>query len=51
MKAVTYRPLIDILKDLDAAFVKGAISGEHFAELFYPKCGDPEIAAFLKGLD
>lgn len=50
VKAVTYRPLIDILKDLDAEFVKGAIGGEHFAELFYPKCGDPEIAAFLKQL-
>lgn len=50
VKAVTYRPLIDILKDLDPEFVKGAISGEHFAELFYPKCNDPEIASFLKRL-
>ncbi len=50
IKAITYRPLIDILKDMDPAFVKNAVSGAHFAELFYPKCGDAEIAAFLRSL-
>ncbi len=50
VKALTCRPLIDILRDLDPAFVRMAISGEHFAELFYPRCRDAEIAAFLKGL-
>ena len=50
VKAVTYRPLIDILKDLDPDFVRGAIGGKNFAELFYGKCGDKEIAAFLKSL-
>ena len=50
VKAITYRPLIDILKDMDPAFVKNAVSGAHFAELFYPKCGDAEIAAFLRSL-
>ncbi len=50
VKEVTYRPLIDILKDLDRDFVKETISGAHFAELFYPNCKDSEIAAFLKAL-
>ncbi len=50
VKQVTYRKLIDILKDLDPAFVKETISGERFEELFYPACRDAEIAAFLKRL-
>ncbi|MBR6028248.1 MAG: RpiB/LacA/LacB family sugar-phosphate isomerase [Clostridia bacterium] len=50
VKALTYRPLIDILKDLDPDFVRETISGERFAELFYPNCRDEEIAAFLKAL-
>ncbi|MBQ4427617.1 MAG: RpiB/LacA/LacB family sugar-phosphate isomerase [Oscillospiraceae bacterium] len=50
VKAKTYRPLIDILRDLDPEFVKGTISGAHFDELFYPNCRDAEIAAFLKSL-
>ena len=50
VKALTYRPLIDILHDLDADFVRETISGEHFAELFYPVCQDERIAAFLRAL-
>ena len=50
VKALTYRPLIDILKDLDADFIRATIAGKHFAELFYPNCKDEEIAAFLKQL-
>ena len=50
VKALTYRPLIDILKDLDPAFVKGTISGSKFADLFYTRCQDADIAAFLKAL-
>ncbi len=50
VKALTYRPLIDILADLDRDFVKSTISGAHFAELFYPNCKDEKIAAFLKSI-
>ena len=50
VKALTYRPLIDILKDLDADFVRATVAGKRFAELFYPNCKDAEIAAFLKSL-
>ena len=49
-KAVTYRPLIDILKDLERAFVKGTVCGEHFSERFYPNCKDEKIVEFLKSL-
>lgn len=50
VKEKTYRPLIDILKDLDRDFVKGTIGGAHFSERFYPNCKDDTIAAFLKSL-
>ena len=50
VKALTYRPLIDILKDLDQDFVKATIAGKRFAELFYPNCKDEAIAAFIKTL-
>lgn len=50
VKAVTYRPLIQVLKELDQTFLKETISGEHFAEYFYPNCRDSEIAAYLKSL-
>ena len=51
VKAVTYRPLADILPDLDPDLLKGAVSGERFAELFYPNCRDEAIAAYLRGLN
>ena len=50
VKALTYRPLIDILKDLDRDFVRATIAGARFAELFYPRCKDEKIAEFLKSL-
>ena len=50
VKVITYRPLIDILKDLDPEFVRATIAGKNFAELFYPNCQDQEIADFLKKL-
>ena len=50
VKAITYRPLIDILHDIDQDFLKETISGEHFAEYFYPACQDEQIAAYLKQL-
>ena len=50
VKKVTYRKLIDILPDLDQDFVRETVSGEHFAELFYPACKDEAIASYLKKL-
>ena len=50
VKTVTHRPLIEILKEIDQEFLKETISGEHFAEYFYPNCQDDEIANYLKSL-
>lgn len=50
VKAITHRPMIDILHDIDQTFLKETISGEHFAELFYPSCKDEAISAYLKAL-
>ncbi|MBQ3425007.1 MAG: RpiB/LacA/LacB family sugar-phosphate isomerase [Clostridia bacterium] len=48
VKAVTYRPLTDILKDLDPDFVKATIAGERFQALFSAGCRDEAIAECLK---
>ncbi len=50
VKAVTHRPLIEVLKGLDPVFVKNTIDDPRFADLFYPACQDNEIADFLKAL-
>ena len=50
VKALTYRPMIDIVRDLDPDFVRGTIGGKGFAERFYPNCRDEAVAAFLKSL-
>ena len=50
VKTITHRPMIDILHDIDQTFLKETISGEHFAELFYPSCKDEAISAYLKAL-
>ena len=50
VKKISYRPFIDVLKDMDKDFVKRAISSEHFAEYFYPTCRDQEIADYLRSL-
>ncbi len=50
VKAITHRPMIDILHDIDQTFLKETISGEHFAQLFYPVCKDEAIGAYLKSL-
>ena len=50
VKLVTHRKLIDILHDIDQDFLRETVSGERFAELFYPQCKNDEIAAYLKAL-
>ncbi|MEG0034768.1 MAG: hypothetical protein RR734_04265, partial [Bacilli bacterium] len=48
VKKVTYRPLIEILKDLDQDFLKDTINYPEFVQLFFNNCKDDEIAAYLK---
>lgn len=50
VKALSHRPLLDLLKDLDRDFVKTTIDDPQFADLFYPNCQDPAIADFLRSL-
>ena len=50
VKAITTKDMMTILKEIDQDFLKETISGEHFAELFYPNCQVPEIAEYLRKL-
>ena len=50
VRAKTLRPLVDCLKDIYPELVRGAVAGEHFAELFFASCKDEEIAAYVKTL-
>lgn len=50
VKLITHRPILEILKNIEQDFLKETISGEHFAEYFYPNCKDEEIAQYLKSL-
>lgn len=50
VKNVSYRNLLDILKDIDKDLLKGAIAGEKFKSYFYENCKDQEMVDFLKSL-
>ena len=50
VRAVTLRPIIDCLRDMDQELVKGAFAGEKFKELFFANCKNEEIAAYIKTL-
>lgn len=50
VKAITYKNLLTILKEIDQEFLKETISGEHFQELFFANCQNKEIADYLKTL-
>ena len=50
VRAVAFRDLNDILKELDRDLVKGAFAGEHFAEHFFADCKDEKLAATVKEL-
>ena len=50
VKKVTYRDLCDILPELDRELVKGALSGEHFDELFFASCKNDDIAKLVRKL-
>lgn len=51
VKKVTYRPLKDILKDIDPSLLKGVLKHENFKELFFKDCKDEEILNILKNYD
>lgn len=48
VKAVVYKDLLTVLKELDQDFLKETVSGEHFQEYFFANCQDEEIAAYIR---
>ena len=50
VRAVAFKPLIEILKGIDQDLLKGAIAGERFQEQFFADCKDPELATYVKTL-
>lgn len=49
-KAAFKEDLVEIFKGLDQELVKGAFAGERFGELFFGKCKDEKLAAYIKEL-
>ena len=49
-KASFREDLVEIFKGLDQELVKGAFSGEKFGELFFGKCKDEKLAAYIREL-
>ncbi|QIK85420.1 RpiB/LacA/LacB family sugar-phosphate isomerase [Erysipelothrix sp. HDW6B] len=50
VKAVTHRPLITILKEIDQDFLKSAINYPEFKEYFFEASQDQEISDYLKSI-
>ena len=50
VKKVTHQDIMYVLKHIDQTLLKGAVSGEKFADLFFPNCQVPEIADYIKGI-
>ncbi|MDE6127592.1 MAG: RpiB/LacA/LacB family sugar-phosphate isomerase, partial [Lachnospiraceae bacterium] len=48
VKEVTHADMVTILQNLDRELVKGALSGEKFAEYFFADCKCDKIAAAVK---
>ena len=48
VKTVTHRDLVSILPELDPQLVKGALSGEQFANLFFPNCKEEAIEKVVR---
>lgn len=47
VRRTAFRPFIDILKDLDPAFVRQSLSTRDFRELFFAHARDPQLIAFV----
>lgn len=50
VKKITHQDILYILKNIDQDFLKAAVSGEKFKDLFFPNCQVPEIAEYIKGI-
>ena len=50
VRAHNFKDLIACLKGIDLELVRGAIAGEHFAELFFANAKDEQIIAYVREL-
>lgn len=50
IKNVTYRKMIDILKEIDQEFLKETIDYPYFKDVFFKNCKDKEIGDYLSKL-
>lgn len=50
IKKITQKDMLTVLKEIDQDFLKATVSGEKFAELFFPSCKCPEIKAYIEGV-
>ena len=50
VRAHNFKDLIACLKAIDQELVRGAIAGEHFAELFFANAKDEQIIAYVREL-
>lgn len=48
VKAATTKDMLTVLKSIDPALVKSAVSGEQFKELFFANATDESIIAYIK---
>ena len=48
VKKITYRPMIEILKEIDRDFLLETINRDSFKELFFKNAKDGEIISFIK---
>ena len=48
VKKVTHTDFLDVLKNIDQDFLKGAIAEPSFPELFFANCKDEKIAGYIR---
>ncbi|HEL0020920.1 putative 4-deoxy-L-threo-5- hexosulose-uronate ketol-isomerase [Streptococcus equi subsp. zooepidemicus Sz35] len=48
LKAVTYRSLLEVLKEIDQDFLKETISGEHFQHYFFANAEPSDLVDYLR---
>ncbi len=50
VKEVTYRPLVDILKEIDRELLLGAVNRKSFKDFYFANAKDSEVKEFLKSI-
>ncbi len=50
VRSHTIKDLLTCLKEIDGELVRGAVAGERFGELFFPRCKDAGLAGFIRSI-